>query len=127
MSFARKAPSTWFAAAILAVAMAGCALEGAEPTAEPTTSSSNQLQTVAPTQAVPLATKRVATPSPAGVVPAEARALPNGTVVPLESYTLPSIGGDTSDDPRPHPWDPQPADNAQQGTTQGSTSTGASK
>ncbi len=126
MSFERKAPSVWFAAAILAAATAGCALEGADSTAEATASNAAQLQGAA-THAVPVALPHAASPATGAAVHAPPVAANAVTLVPLESPGLPSAGGDTSDDPRPHPWEPTPADNAQQGSSQGSTSTGSSK
>jgi hypothetical protein len=116
VSFERKAPSVWFAAAIFAAATAGCALEGAEPTAESTSSTPADLQAAGDVRAVPFAAQRVAVPEPAAFAPARPAAAKPITLVPLESPKTPIYGGDTDDDPRPHPWEPPPGDNTQQGT-----------
>jgi hypothetical protein len=132
VSFERKAPRVWFAAAILAAATAGCALEGAEPTAEATASTGAELQGVSALHAAPVAAARqVSVTAHAGFEPALPNAVKPITLNPLESPVLPGLGGDTSDDPRPHPWEPQPNDNTQQGGSQGADpaqgSTGSSK
>ncbi len=128
MTLERKAPYVWIAVAFFAACISGCALEGADAAPEATASGSAELQQQTQTQALtarPLAVdvpgevrrvrERPPIVRPAGVVP-----------IPLEAPTLPSPGGDTNDDPRPHPWEPQPAgDNGQ--ADPGTGTSGASK
>jgi hypothetical protein len=119
VSLERRAPGVWIIAAIIAAATAGCALEngapgentqaaGADLVAAPTATEVPRADSLGERQVVPGAVQVEQVPPTAPVLVETAPEMLKGSIVPGLD--------EAKDDPRPHPWDPAPATNTQDGS-----------
>jgi hypothetical protein len=109
----------WFAAAALAAASAGCAVDASEPT-ETTGLHGTDLQEVRPATTTAQVGVAVTVARPNPPTPLNATSVP--LAIPaqvLEAPEGPGLGND-KDDPRPHPWEPPSAGGATGGSASGS-------